>query len=221
MKNSKKIALVIVHIFIAIVTIILTLKGVFFGASKGQLGENMINLGYFKAFTIDSNDFAAITSIIVAVYLIKNLVKGNDEIPYWAVLLQYLSAVSVGLTFITTATFLAPTQVSIGNSYWLYFSGDMFFLHFLTPVLVIAAWIIGNHNYTFGKKENFLGLIPLGIYAVVYITNAVILKTWTDFYGFTFGGHDWLTIPVVTIITIVTFGIGALTILCNKKVINK
>lgn len=216
MKNSKKIILAIIHLFIFVATVILTIKGVFYGASDGQLGENMINLGYFKAFTVDSNDLTAIASLIMFVYFVISLVKKEDKIPYWAVLFQYISAVAVGLTFITTATFLAPTQVSIGNSYWLYFSGDMFFLHFLTPVLAIATYIVGPAEYTFKRKENFLGLIPLTLYAIVYVTNAVILETWSDFYGFTFGGHKQVVVPVLIVIYIVTFFIGKLMLVLKK-----
>ncbi len=212
----KKIILIIVHLFITISTIILTAKGVFFGASKGQLGENMINLGYFKAFTIDSNDLAALSSLFMAICLIISLYKKDFKIPYWTVLLQFMSAVSLGLTFITTAVFLAPTQVSIGNSYWLYFIGDMFFLHFLTPVLTMGAYIFGEDEFKLKLKENFMGIIPMLIYAVVYLINAVILKTWSDFYGFTFGGHNWAIVPVITVVLIVTFGIGTLLILARK-----
>lgn len=218
MKTSKKIILLIIHLFITVATIILTLKGVLFGASDGQLGENMINLGYFKAFTIDSNDFTALASLILSIVLIKNLIKKEDKLPKWAVLLHYVSAVAVGLTFVTTMTFLAPTQVSIGNSYWLYFSGDMFFLHFLTPALAIGTYILGDSEYKLSRKENLLGLIPLAIYSCFYVTNVVILKTWSDFYGFTFGGHNEAIIPVLVIIFAVTFGISVLISFIHNKV---
>lgn len=33
------------------------------------------------------------------IFLIKDLIKKEDKIPYWVVLLQYISAVAVGLTF--------------------------------------------------------------------------------------------------------------------------
>ena len=75
----------------------------------------------------------------------------------------------------------------------------MFFLHFLTPVLAIAMFIVGSNEYNFKLKENLIGLIPLGIYSVVYVTNAVVLHTWSDFYGFTFGGKNYL-VPLVLVI---------------------
>lgn len=218
MKTSKKITLIVIHLFITVATIILTLKGIFLGASDGQLGENMINLGYFKAFTIDSNDFTAIASLILSIVLIKNLVKKEDKLPKWTILLHYISAVAVGLTFVTTATFLAPTQVSIGNSYWLYFSGDMFFLHFLTPLLAIGTYIWEDSEYKLTFKENVMGLIPLAIYSCFYVTNVIFLKTWSDFYGFTFGGHNGAVIPVLVIVFAVTFGISVLISFIHNKI---
>lgn len=217
MNKSKKIILLCVHFFITVVTILLTLKGVLWGASEGQLGENMINLGYFKAFTIDSNDFAAVTSAIVFVYLLVSLIKKEFEIPYWVWLIQFISSMALGLTFVCTATFLAPVQVSIGNSYWLYFSDDMFFLHFLTPVMVTFAFVWGNHKFVFGIKENLLGLLPLFLYSIVYVTNVVFLETWSDFYGFTFGGKNWVIVPVLIVIYAATFGIGKLIVFINNK----
>ena len=208
MKNFKKIVLTVIHIFLFASTFILTVKGVTRGADSGQLGENMMGTGYFKAFTSDSNIFVGITSLIAAVILIKNLLTKKDDYPYAVILLQYISSISIGLTFITTALFLAPTQVSLGNSYWLYFSGDLFFLHFLNPCLAIGAYICSDDNYTFKIKELVLGLLPVLVYAVVYIICAVVLNIWSDFYGFTFGGHNEIVPLVFIIVTAVTFGIG-------------
>lgn len=219
MKQFKKIILTLVHLSIFVTTVVLTIRGVFFGAAAGQLGENMISYGFFRAFTVDSNDFTAIASLIMAINLIISLFKKEYEIPYWAILLQYISGVAVGLTFITTAVFLAPSQVALGNSYWLYFSQDMFFLHFTTPLCTILAYIFGPSKINFHIKENFMGLIPLSIYAIVYILNAIILKTWIDFYGFTFGGQYWTILPVLCVIYLVTYSIGKLMIIFRRQAI--
>jgi len=216
MNTKKQITLSIVHLYITISTIILTIKGVLYGAADGQLGNNMINLGYFKAFTVDSNILSGISSLLIAIYLLKNIKNENKKLPYAMVLLQLMSAVSVGLTFLVTATFLAPKNLALGNSYWIFFAKDMFFLHLLTPFLTIGSFIISDDEYNFSIKENFLSLIPLGIYAAIYITNCVFLHTWNDFYGFTFGGINILVIPVLIIIIGLTFGIGALILLCKK-----
>jgi len=220
MSKTKKIVLLFIHMFITVSTIILTINGVFFGAGKGQLGENMINIGYFKAFTMDSNDLSALASLFMCIYLILSLKKNEDDIPYWVILLQYFFATAVGLTFLTTATFLGSIQISRGKNYFELFSGDMFFMHFLNPMLAMGSFIFGSKQYVFGKKENLLSLIPVSIYTIVYFTNVVILKTWDDFYCFTFNGRNWVTGPVLIIIFSVTFLIGRLLILC-KKAVNK
>jgi len=221
MTTAKKIILTVIHLSIFIITVIMTLRGVFKGAAAGQVGENMINLGFFKAFTVDSNDFAGITSLITAVCLVISFIKKDFKLPYWVVLLQYSSAMCVALTFITTATFLAPTQVSLGNSYFLFFSGDMFYLHLTTPITVILAYIFTEDDYKFGLKENLLGLIPLMIYEVVYFTNVIITKAWSDFYRFTFGGHNSAILPAIIIVTGVTFLMGFGMIKAHNKYISR
>jgi len=220
MKKSRKVFLIIVHLFIAITTMYITAHGVLYGAGDGQNGEHMIYTGIFKAFTIDSNVFAAFASFIIALRLTYNLIHKKDHIPYIEVLMQYMGAISLGLTFFTSAVFLAPNSAASGNSYFEYFSDYMFFMHLFTPALSITAYIVGENEYTFGLKESFLGLIPLFIYAVIYVYCAIIKNIWTEFYGFTFGGQNQFVIPALLIIFSITWSIAVLLIRGHKRALN-
>jgi len=199
MKNlsqKRKYILLALHFYVFVSSVIVTYIGVTAGAGSGQNGDEMIGLGYFKGFTMDSNIFGGLVSLVVAIYMIKNIKKKQEEMPYYTVVLQFISATAVGLTFLVAATFLAPKHVANGESYFVSFSDDMFFFHFLNPMLICLGFIFGEKQFTFRWKENLYGLIPGIIYSVVYEYFVCIKKSWGDFYGFTFGGKKYAVIPV-------------------------
>ena len=188
MKTTKKIILPIVHLSFFAVTVIMTLHGVLNGAAAGQVGSHMINIGFFKAFTVDSNDLAIIFSISMTFILIRSNIKKDAHIPYWATVLQFLGSTSLFLTFLATADFLAPNQVDQGTSNFLYFSDGMFFLLFSTTLLSILCFIFGQKEYRFGLKENLPGIIPQPLFSIAFVICVVVTGVWKDFYRFTSGG---------------------------------
>ena len=195
MSNKEKrnnIILLILHVFIAASTMVLVLHGVAKGAGIGQVGRDMTGLGYLKAFTVLSNILNGTASFVMAVFAVNNLFSGKYELPRWAVVFQFVAACAVGLTFITVLVFLAPMQAYMGNGYFRFFSGDMFFFHFLNPVLSVAAFMFLERRHTVGKREQLFALIPTFIYSWLYFFEVVVSKKWDDFYGFTFGGRDYL-----------------------------
>lgn len=177
--------------FIFISTVIIVAMGLSTGPEAAQPGsEDMTGINYLKAFTVQSNILMGITSLIVVIFNFKNLLQNRDEMPYWAVILQFVSATGVCVTMMTTILFLAPTGVMYGHSYFWLFSGTLFFLHFLNPALVISHVMFLLKKHRISLKACLLGILPVASYSCFYIP-LVLSGTWTDFYGFTFGGHLW------------------------------
>lgn len=218
---AKKIVLLAIHIFIFISTTIIVTKGVMAGAGKGQVGNKMVGLGYFKAFTMDSNVLAGISSFVLSICMGMNILKKEDKIPYAAVVFQFISAVALGLTFVVACAFLGPRQVSRGNSYFVTFSHDMFFFHFLNPLLVWITLILDEKDYRFGRKENLAGLLPAVVYSLVYEYFVEIVKEWPDFYGFTFGGKRFMMIPVCAVIYSLSYLAGRILIKLKNRQIER
>ena len=216
MKKSN-ITGIILNGFILVSSIIIVIGGMTAGAGEGQVGESMVGLGYLKAFTNQSNIFAAIASAVCLVFNIKNCVRKETAMPYWAVLLQYVSACAVGLTFLTVLLFLAPMQVAMGNSYFRFFKGDMFFFHFLNPFLAGAVFVWANRRYRFGRKENVIGLALTVYYSILYTVMVVFAGRWTDFYGFTLGGHYALAPVACIILYAATYLIGWVLIRIHNR----
>lgn len=197
MDISKKnnTALLLVNLFLAVSTLIIAIIGLTRGAGEGQVGENMYGLGYLKAFTILSNIYCGIASFVILVFAVNNAFEKKYELPRWAVVFQFTAACAVGLTFITVVVFLAPMQVVKGNSYFRFFRDDMFFFHFLNPVLAGISFVLLEKKYKIGRREQLLALIPTFIYSWLYFVMVVVVKGWKDFYGFTFNNRYYM-IPV-------------------------
>lgn len=80
-KNIKEVVLIALNAIIVISSAIIETLGVSKGAGDGQVGESMYGLGYFKAFTVDSNILCAIVSFAIMLFCIDIIAGGREELP--------------------------------------------------------------------------------------------------------------------------------------------
>ena len=214
MKN--RIISIIICKYLVISTAIIVVRGVLKGAGEGQVGESMYGWGYFKAFTVDSNILMAIVAGILAFYLVQNHDK-EDALPGWAHTLALVGTTAVCLTMLTVIVFLAPLQAAMGHGYLFLFSGEMFFLHLFNPLLalILTAFLLKGHRYT--DRECAIAVMPTLAYSVVYAIAVLVLKCWTDFYGFTFGGKNYLSPISMVAMYAATYGIATVIRLIHNK----
>ena len=174
--------------------------------SKG--GEGNMKVSRFRCFvyfTVDSNVFAMIVSGIVLFFNVRSLAAGGAlDMPNWALALKLVAAVAVTLTFLVTATMLAPFAK---EGYFSLFKGTSFFMHFLTPVLAALSFVLFEAGTKLSLIMILPALIPTVIYAIVYFIMVLIVGEkkggWEDFYGFNKGGKWYITAPVIIIMTAV------------------
>jgi len=221
MSKKSTICCLIVNLIIALSTIVIAVIGLTRGAGEGQLGSDMVGIRYLIPFTIDSNIVNGLFSLFIFVFCINRLVNEDNEVPKWAIRLQYIGAVCTGLTFIVVLLFLAPMQVLMGRSFLVMFSNDMFFFHLLNPLLAAFSFMFLERGHRFTMTDNWLALIPTVCYAVVYCIQVVGTKQWTDFYGFTFGGKMFLAPVAIVVMAAATFGIGRIYIAVHNKLEKK
>lgn len=142
----------------------------------------------FRYFTALSNDFCALTALVMAIAQLTNRVS----MP--VVLLKYLGTVSVTITLLTVFLFLGPTQ-GFGKM----LGGENFFMHLVCPVLAIASFCLWEkRQMSFGQA--LMGLIPVALYGLVYLYRVVYApegQRWEDFYGFYRGGRWRVTLIVM------------------------
>ena len=168
--------------------------------------ENFDHMGIrtFCMFTVDSNILAGLTMLLCIPYTIDGL--RNYHLPDWVVVLMHVSVTGVALTFLVSLCVLAPVK-----GFVLIFTGSRFFLHGVCPVLSILTFCCFIRSHIVKLRESFLSLIPVAVYAAVYLVMVVFIGEenggWNDFYGFATRIPVWVSL---TAILPLTFGIATL-----------
>ena len=170
--------------------------------------ENFDHMGIrtFCMFTVDSNILAGLTMLLCIPYAVDGLRTGCYHLPDWVVVLMHISVTAVSLTFLVSLCILAPVK-----GFVLIFTGSRFFLHGVCPVLSILTFCFFIKSHLIRFEESFLALIPVAIYALVYLVMVVFIGEehggWNDFYGFATRIPIWISLVAVLPIT---YGIAAL-----------
>lgn len=191
---KKKIAAALVIHLAIVVSTLLAVGGYFVGGPDvlGSKGTQCL-----KYFTTDSNILAAVGSAAGAVYCVRRLRDPGAQVPVWVRSLKFAGTVAVTITLLTVVFFLAPVASLRGGArqFLLFFRGNVFALHLSTPVLALVSLICLERDEKLPFRHALWGLAPTVVYSIVYFLMVVVLKRWTDWYGFTFGGKAYM-IPV-------------------------
>jgi len=206
--SKKTILTIIINCIIAINVTIVALLGIICGAGDGQLGNYVIGLGYLKPYTMDSNILAGVIALLVVIFSIKGIKNGRRQMPRWLMNAYLMGTTCLDLTFLIATAFLAPMEVAAGRNYFIMFSKDMFFFHFLNPLLATITLVILLEEYSFSFVDRIIGMAPTIVYSIIYFVMLVVLKQWEDFYNFTFGGKYYLIPIVVAIIYGITVAVS-------------
>lgn len=181
------------------------------GASQltdGTFGGVKIEYWYHVvSFTILSNIFLGVVALVSAIIAMRKPQKAfSQRLTTW-----YLVAASSGmLTFLTVLLFLAPMRAINDKNYFDMLLEQMFVLHFLNPILCAINYVLFlETKEKVGLKPRLLALLPPIIYASPYIIFVCIIHWWPDFYGLTFGGNNYLILPVFIIFCLFMFGISS------------
>ena len=207
----------LINAFLAVSTIIVTFVTLSFGTVAGQVDTNVAESWfYILTFTVQSNILLGLVALVAMILGIRSL-KTGKPLPRSLTTWYLVAASAAMLTAITVIIFLAPIRAIQGRNYFDMVLGPMFFFHFFNPFLSAAAFIYLTPRTKLKLKECFFALIPPAAYAVPYVLNVVILHTWYDFYGFTFGGKNWAVPVVFVVISAIIFGIASLLSFFHNK----
>lgn len=177
--------------------------------------ENFDHMGIrtFCMFTVDSNILMGVSMLLCIPYTIDGLRKGYYHLPDWIVVLMHIAVTAVSLTFLVSLCILAPVK-----GFRLIFTGSRFFLHGVCPVLSIITFCFFINSHLVRLQESPLAVIPVAIYAIVYLVMVVWIGEerggWNDFYGFATRIPLWISL--VSILPL-TFGIATLLRLGHNK----
>lgn len=210
-----------------LVTFILVIEGIltmFFGSKYTSFTASDASCLIY--FTILSNIFAGLTSFVYCMFQILYYKKGINlcKIPF---VFQFVSTISVTITFLVVVFFLAPFNALQENgSYFSMFQGSNLIFHFFAPVICIINFIFLEHEEKLNFKFVPLTLLPVVLYGIFYLTNYHFkwIKSSTsdgkgtyDWYNFLQNGSTFNMIVLVILFVLITIGLGFLFIFLNNK----
>ena len=204
--SRKEPFFVILNLIILISTIIITIIDIRYGTSGGQDGASVSGWDYFRPFTIDSNILMATAAALALIKIIKQHIttKQKEPAPFSKTFgpkftnFYFLSVVSISLTFVVVALFLAPLRFMHGQDGLSMFMGDMFFFHLINPIAAVCALLFFD-GVAVSRVGKALCCAPMALYSTVYGFHVLVLGDWEDFYNFTFGGNLLLTAASVLV----------------------
>lgn len=143
----------------------------------------------FRYFTVLSNLFCAFASCLLL------LAELFGAMPVWVVAIKYMGTLSVTVTFLTVFLFLLPTsknfEALMGNP-------PEIIMHLATPLLAIISFLCFE-NLKLSAWVIPLAILPVLLYAWLYIDRVLLKRTWPDFYGFTKNGRWRLVFSFMTL----------------------
>ena len=230
MENNKielkkmKISLII-NIMIFILTLIASI--IMFTGFKFMHGYDVVlqstKIGMLRFFTVESNMFMGIVSLIFAIMEMQVLSGKKKEIPTKGYILKLMSTSAVGLTFFVVFAYLGP--ISKDGIPSMLMNSNLFF-HLIIPVVSILNFIIFEKTNKLKFKYTFLGIIPAVLYGVYYLMNILIhmengkVSPVYDWYWFVQNGV-WTAIIVVPMIFLITYIISIIIWKLNKGIKNE
>lgn len=204
--NKYKISLILNIIIFMMVICASIMMFTGFRFMPGEIILESNKLGMFKFFTVDSNLFMGIISLLFAIFEIRTLRGKIDEIPKYMYILKLMATTGVTLTFVVVFAYLWPL---VGSLYLMILNSNLFF-HLLVPVFSMITFVFFEKNNKISFKYSFYGLIPIIMYGLYYLINVLIhmnngiVSPVYDFYYFVQNGV-WTSIIVVPVMFIISY----------------
>lgn len=217
MENRKSYIAIIVLDLLVFVSMVV---GITFSVADVRFMMDLPRLStqpIFMTFTGLSNIFIGLVCLGCALY---RIIRKEITLPVYLLLLKIIALADITITFVITATYLAP---SIGSSWWRLYINNNVFNHFLTPLIAIISFIVLERSVKFSWRFCYFSLVPLFLYGILYLTNVYTHltpegKTSLDYdiYGFCRFGTGVLVLFLIGFMAI-SFGLTLLYWFLNKQ----
>lgn len=178
----------------AVVVLFVLSSSLWMGLGRnGALSQNGLEM--FKFYTVLSNLFIGLTSLLEIPLLVLCLKKKREDIPLWTLLASYCSTVSIFITLCTVLFFIGPTNALRGGSYFTIFTGPNFFMHLLMPILSLVNFVFFHRSIKVSFQWTALPLFSVILYGAYYLAQLKIHDSFGkmdyDWYGFTTSPIPW------------------------------
>jgi hypothetical protein len=172
-----------------IVTLVLTSGSVIYGVVTDTPETVKTE---FEWFTIDSNLFMALATMMIIPFAIEGIQKKRLTYPKWAQRIHYAGVINTTLTMVFVLFVISWYDPLLA------FGEENFFLHIVCPLLVLISFFMVESVHPLTRVDNIRSLFPFAVYAALYIINVVFLKKWDDHYMLNTFLPFYISLPLVT-----------------------
>ena len=166
-------------IIICSLVIILTFVAVALSLSDYfDSGSSEAGIGTLKMFTTLSNIVAAFAAAMCLPFQIDGLRRDRYKLPSWIVIIMYVGAVSVFVTFFSAITIISIYQGFVKTM----FTKSSLFLHTINPILITLLFVLVVSDTRLKFSHSFISIIPVVTYAIVYFIMVFVAHVWKDHY---------------------------------------
>ena len=141
-------------------------------------GSSEAGIGTLKMFTTLSNIVAAFAAAMCLPFQIDGLRRDRYKLPSWIVIIMYVGAVSVFVTFFSAITIISIYQGFVKTM----FTKSSLFLHTINPILITLLFVLVVSDTHLKFSHSFISIIPVVIYAIVYFIMVFVAHVWKDHY---------------------------------------
>lgn len=156
-----------------------------------------------RMFTTISNIIAAFAALMCLPFQIDGLRRDRYRLPSWIVMVMYIGAVGVFLTFSVAITIIT----AYGGFVKTMFRNSNLFMHTINPLLITFLFVLVVSDSRIRFSHSFLSIVPVVLYMILYFIMVFALGIWKDHYR-TNQFFPW-PVSVLLIIT-VSFGVSQL-----------
>ena len=220
MKKNKIKFSIIINIIVTILTI--SASVIMYTGYKFMPGRDVIleasKVEMLKFFTVQSNIFVGIVSLVFAIKEIRLLKGKGKELTITDYVFKLMSTTAVGLTFLVVFAYLGP--ITDGGIPVMLKNSNLFF-HLIIPVVSILNFVIFERTDKISYKKTFYGIIPTALYGIYYVANILIhaengkVSVKYDWYWFVQNGI-WTAFIVVPMLLGITYVISLAIWRVNK-----
>ncbi len=137
------------------------------------LSYREMKTGMFVYYTVLSNIFLAVSSLLVCIFSVPVLQGKKDTLPAFVSRVKYMATCVVTVTFLVVLFILAPTTAGENpiwkNLLYLLLHGSMLYMHFICPVLAILSYTAFEKPLPYNRRLPLFAIIFTLLYAAVLI----------------------------------------------------
>lgn len=135
-------------------------------------------IGTLRMFTTVSNIIAGFAALMCLPFQLDGLRRDRYKLPSWIVIVMYVGAAGVFLTFFVAITLITAYQGFVKTM----LLNSNLYMHTINPLLITVLFVLVVSDAHIKFSQSFIAAVPVIVYMVVYFIMVFVAQVWRDHY---------------------------------------